>query len=112
MKILLRTITVFLFIGSLVSCDQADDFTMLCGYFDDLEKELQTKQLSSDQKFTFINDKVANNMPADSAARESWNAVIGFVQVEGRYTLFKNAAEATINDDWQCDSMQSLLKDI
>jgi len=112
MKILLRYLALVLFIGSLVSCDTTNDFTMLCGYFDALEKDVLTKKLNSDQKFALINDQVTKNMSANSAARESWNAVLGFEPVEGRYALFKDAAEATLNNAWQCDSMQALLKDI
>ncbi|MCW8935154.1 MAG: hypothetical protein OQK98_10555 [Gammaproteobacteria bacterium] len=112
MKTLLRIITVFFLFGALVSCSSTNDFTTMCGYFDDLEKELQTKELSPDQKFTFINDKVINNLAEGSAARESWNAIVGYVKVEGRYALFKSAAEATIKSDWHCDSMRVLLKDI
>lgn len=112
MKFILRTMAVVLFIGSLASCDKTNDFTTMCGYFDVLEKDLLTNKLSSDQKFSFINDQVTKNFPTDSAARESWNAVLGFEPVEGRYALFKEAAEATLNNAWQCHSMQALLKDI
>ncbi len=108
MNILLRYISLVLVIGTLVSCDKTNDFNMLCGYFDLLEKDLLNKKLTSDQKFTFINDQVTKNMSSDSAARETWNAVIGYEPGEGRYVLFKEAAEATLNNAWQCDSMQVL----
>jgi len=112
MKTLLRIITVFLLFGALASCSKTNDFTTMCGYFDALILELQAKELSPEQKFTFINDRVTKNLPVGSAAVESWNAIVGYVKVEGRYALFKDAAEATIKSDWQCDSMQALLKDI
>ena len=112
MKIILRTIAVVLFIGTLVSCDKTNDFDVMCGYFDGLEKDLLTQKLTADQKFTIINEQVVKNLPTESSAQESWNAVLGFVPIEGRYALFKSAAEATLNKSGQCNSMQALLKDI
>lgn len=96
----------------LSACDQRNDFDMVCGYFDMLEKEEKLADLTSLQKYNYINELISKNLSTESEARESWNAIVGYVPAEGRYSMYKEAAEASLEKPWQCESIQSILKDI
>ena len=109
MNILQRSLVLFISIIALTSCNKINDFDLLCGYFDNLTVENNKKEFSSEQKFQFINELVKKNISTNSPARESWQAVIGFLPAEGRYALYKEAAEVTLNKNWHCSSMQILL---
>lgn len=103
---------LFIIFSSIVltACERLNEFDVICGYFDALDQKVKVGGVTSDQSFSFINELVSNNLSEDSTARESWVAVMGFEPVEGRYDLFKEAAEVTLGADWQCPSMKSLLK--
>jgi len=113
MNIKQLSIFVPLFIVSLVSCDNTtNDFDLLCGYFDELEKLNSQQEMTADNKFNFINDLVSKNLTEDSAARISFNAIVGYAPANGRYALYKTTTEEELNKSWQCDSMKVLLQDL
>ena len=97
---------------TLSSCSQVNDFNLTCNYFDMLQTENKKNALNPKQKFLFIDKLVHKNLPSTSAARQTWEAIVGFVPAEGRYNLYKEAAEVTLNAKWQCSSMKILLKNI
>jgi len=107
-----RLILLSFFFISLISCENTNDFDLVCSYFDSLEKETIKDNMSSDKKFNYINDLISKNLSSDNPARESFNAVVGYVPAEGRYALYIDAAESTLNKSWQCESMNSLLQDL
>ena len=112
MKIISYFALLVLSLVSLFACDQRNDFDIVCSYFDTLEKEKNVVELTSLQKYNYINELISENLSAESDARESWDAIVGYVPAEGRYKMYKEAAEASIEKPWQCQSLQSLLKDI
>jgi len=95
---------------ALISCDNTNDFDQVCGYFDSLEEEIVNREMSSDDKFKFIYDHIIKNLSPDSPAKISFDAVIGYVPVEGRYALYIDAAESTLHKNWKCESMDTLLQ--
>lgn len=108
--LLLKNTLLFVALGTLTSCSKVNDFDLICGYFDKLVIENNKKKLSQEQKYHFINSLIKENISSASPAVESWNAVVGFLPAEGRYNLYKDAAEATLNTPWQCSSMRKSLK--
>jgi len=108
--LLLKNTLLFVVLVTLTSCSKVNDFDLICGYFDKLVVENNKKELSPEQKYHFINSLVKENISSTSPAVESWNAIIAFLPAEGRYDLYKDAAEVTLNTPWQCSSMQYLLK--
>lgn len=96
---------------TLTSCGKVNDFDLVCGYFDKLDIKNNKKDLSPEKKYHFINNLVKKNISSNSPAVQSWNAVIAYLPSEGRYNLYKDAAEVTLKKTWQCTSMEKLLKD-
>ena len=96
---------------SLTSCNNTNDFDLVCNYFDSLRKEAANNSMSPDDKYQFINDLLVKNPSPDSPAKISFNAVVGYVPSDGRYTLYIDAAESTLNKNWKCKSMNTLLQD-
>jgi len=93
----------------LSSCsNKMNDFDLMCDFFDTLAME--NKNMTSSQKATFINELAAKKLSSDSPALESLKAVVGFEPAEGRYSLYKDAAEVTIKKDWECASIKKQLK--
>lgn len=97
-------------LSSLASCDNKNDFDLVCNYFDSMQKENAVNTLSPDEQYDFINNLIIKNLSANSPATVSFNAVIGYVPVKGRYALYVDAAETTLNKKWSCPSMKTLLQ--
>ena len=112
MNSILRLVLLSISFISLISCDNRNDFDLVCSYFVPLKQENTNNNLSSDEKFNYINNLISKNLSIDSPAKISFNAVIGYVPVEGRYALYIDAAESTLNKSWQCESMNTLLQDL
>jgi len=111
----IKQLSIFLplFFVSLVSCENTtSDFDLLCGYFDALGKHNSQQEMTADDKFKFINGLVSENLIEESAARISFNAIVGYVPVDGRYALYKSTTEEVLGKSWQCDSMEALLQDL
>ena len=112
MNILQQSALSLIALSFVAACSSTNDFDTVCSYFEQLEETARVKTLSSDEKFTFINELINKNMPTENPAKESWNAVVGYLPPEGRYAIYKDAAESTLERSWQCTSMETLLKDI
>lgn len=85
---------------------ELNDFDMVCRYFYELEKLVESEQLTSDQRNDFIMSRLDENLPA-SPARTSWEAV-SYAIPEDRYEIYKTGAESALGVDWSCRPMEKL----
>lgn len=111
MKFLLRSICLLFLLVLVASCSQVNDFDMLCSYFDKLELEENIDKLMPQEKYKYINDLVESGLPISSDARISWQAIVN-LNAEKRYFMFIEAAESSLKEPWQCNSMKNLIQDI
>ena len=89
------------------ACTHQNDFDTLCTYFDSLKSEANLDKMTPLDKYTYISDRVTN-IKADSDARLSWEAIVN-LKADERYNMFIEAAKASFNKPWQCESMQNHL---
>ncbi len=82
-----------------------NDFDLICGYFEKLDKLPGVDAMSTVERDDFILDKIAHQLPEASGARAAWVAIDSAV-AEQRYELFQSAAESTLNTPWQCAAMK------
>lgn len=109
MKVLTKSIFLTSVCLIILSCEKHNDFDVICSYFDKLDQKSKSTGESADEKFAFVNGLIIENLSTNSTAREAWNAVMSYEPAEGRYGLFKESAEVTLGDSWDCASMQSQL---
>ena len=86
--------------------ENVSDFDLVCQYFQELEQSDNLMQMSSDQRNSFIFDKININIP-NSNAGASWGAV-SHAEPEQRYDIFQMGAEEVLGINWQCKAMKSL----
>jgi len=115
MKNTFSYIVLLFLIGFVLSCDQKNDFDLVCQYFDALEQDkTEGKKVKLDNKrpnysFSFINDRIENNISPDSAAVMLWVGVVSLEPVDLRYKIFTDAVTEALNKPWQCVSMKEYL---
>ncbi len=90
--ILLSTILLY-------SC--SNDFDITCGYFNDLLNAPNLEEMTSNQRFSFINKKI-KNFDENSSARVLWESTAA--SPNERYDIYKFAIEDTIGKEWSCPS--------
>lgn len=110
MRILrIRPILISLFILPTFACAQptTNDFDKVCGYFIELSKQKDLRQMTQAQRNDFITARIADTLDPNSDAKAAWDAVSHAVPAQ-RYELFKSSTESVLNRDWQCPAMEQL----
>ncbi len=98
----------FLLIAIITGCSpQKTEFDQVCGYFSELQSQLEQRSLSAAERGHYILGKVLQTLPVDSDARIAWEAIAN-AEASQRYNLFVEAAASTGINNWQCPSMQQL----
>jgi len=87
--------------------NQANDFDLVCHYFEALEKSPQQISLSHKERNQFIVKKINQNLDPQSDAKIAWEAISRAVS-EQRYELFKSGAESVLKNKWECKAMKRL----
>jgi len=96
----------------IAACNQpANDFDVVCNYFYMLKIKLEKKELSPSERYTFITELINNNLSESSDARISWHAIVN-LKAGKRYGMFIVAAEASLEQSWECKSMSNLIENI
>ncbi len=114
-----KFLLLFFSVIFLFSCEQKNDFDLICQYFDALEQDkieekTEGKALKSDDgspnySYTFINNLIENNIAPNSSASKLWGVVVSIDSGEIRYGIFKEGVIDIAHKPWQCPSMEKLL---
>lgn len=105
----LATISVAI---SILGCSQKHtDFDVVCESFNQLQAQIKSVALNSNERAVFITDRVASNLPAESHARIAWEAIVHGPASE-RYNLFVETAESSGARGWSCLSMKNLAASV
>lgn len=83
------------------------DFDSVCGYFKELESQLDQTTLVPDERRLFIHAKVVENLSPTSDARIAWETIV-VAEASSIYSLFVLAAESAGVSNWQCPIMEKL----
>jgi len=104
-----KLLTIFILSMFLLStgCSQKNDFDVICSYFDSLDNEPDINKMTSTERYTYINDLVTT-LTSDSVAFVSWHAIVN-LKKDKRYMMFTEAAEASIDNQWECATMKKQL---
>lgn len=98
-------LVLFLLVGSAASADNLDaDFERLCGVFEealalDDESEVMAK---------YVRDNLPSRVESDEVI-EAYEAIL-LVDPAQRYRVFKEAAEANIEEPWDCPAFKVFLE--
>ncbi|WP_347332465.1 hypothetical protein [Marinimicrobium locisalis] len=98
-------LVLFVLVGSPVSADDlAADFERLCGVFEEA--------LTLNEKPGVMAVYLRDNLPYRVESKEVLDAydAILLVDPSERYRVFKQAAEANMEDSWDCPAFKALVE--
>jgi hypothetical protein len=87
----------------------ANDFDVICSFFQSLEKELSSSSMSQVQRGNYIKEKIDSALEESSPAKVAWDAISVAVP-EQRYDLFKSGTEDALATSWECEPMRKLAE--
>ena len=100
----LVALVLFLLVGSAASADNLDaDFERLCGVFEEAiafdEPEVMAK---------YVRDNLPSRVESDEVI-DAYEAIF-LVDPDQRYRVFKEAAEANMEEPWDCPAFKVLVE--
>lgn len=101
----LVALVLFLLVGSAASADSLDaDFERLCGVFE------EALALDDDPEVTakYVRDNLPSRVESDEVI-DAYEAIF-LVDPDQRYRVFKEAAEANMEEPWDCPAFKVLVE--
>lgn len=92
----------------LVGC--SNDYAAICSYYDQLAAHPKLEQLSPNDKYLFIKDKM-QALNSKNDAFVMWRLLDNVVPLD-RYYMFKYGVKDISGQEWHCPSMEALAATI